>query len=367
VVPLVIALWAALDVGTRFVPVDTVGFRAWEAMFGTGPADAPFAAAKRYQNLDAYGDLASIGNLPRLRQRHVEIFTTDEFGYRITTGVHAAGPPDVLLLGDSFFAGSSLSDDETLSSQVAALSGRPTFDAAGLLPDLDRATAAIRRLGMSRGTVLIEHLNGRTLPALYSPLASDQSRERCAGTVGLIGLADSCRQFIRGPSAAKVYAHRALQLLQDDRILPNPDRAKVAVRRLRNGDDMLFLPIDATRTYDAPLNDRTAVAQASIYREWSDALGRLDLSLIVVLVPDKYAVYAPLFAEPEHPDDSAFLGTLKLALVASGVSALDLTASLSAAAAAGIDRHQYVYWLDDTHWNPAGVSIAAREIVAPGN
>ncbi len=364
--PLVIGVGAALDIGSRFVPVDAVGFRAWEVMFDAGPPGAPFAAGKRYFNPAAYGDLASLGNLPRARQRHAELFTTDEFGYRITTGVDAPGPPDVLLIGDSFFAGSSLSDAETLSSQLAALSGRSSYDAAGLLPDLGRATAVIQRLGMKHGTVLIEHLNGRTLPALYSPHRADPSWELCGRAVGRIELADICRQFVRGPSAAKIYAHRALQSIQDDHVLPNPDLANVALRRLRNGDEMLFLPVDATRSYDVPQNDGTAEIQAGVYRQWSDALRRMGLSLVVVLVPDKYAVYAPLFAQPERPIDAGYLVTLGGALAASGIAAVDLTAPLSAAAAAGVDRHEYVYWLDDTHWNPAGVSIAAREILASG-
>jgi hypothetical protein len=364
--PVVIAIAGALDTSSRFVPVDVVGFRAWEVMFNAGPPGSPFAADARYFNPDAYGDLASIGNLPALRQRHAERFTTDASGFRITTGPASSGPPEVLLLGDSFFAGSSLSDDETLSSQLAAQSGLHVYDAAGLLPDLDRALTQIQRLGMDHGVVLIEHLNGRTLPALHSPWPEDPSWDLCARTAGRIGLAAPCRQFARGPSAAKVWAHRLLQAVQDGRVLPNPELRNVAIRQLRNGDDMLFLPVDATRSYDLPQDERIAAAEARIYGQWSDALRQRGLSLLVVLIPDKYEVYAPLFANPERPADSTYLGVLQRALSAGGIASVDLTAPLSAAAAAGIDRHEYVFWPDDTHWKPVGVTIATREILASG-
>jgi hypothetical protein len=39
---------------------------------------------------------------------------------------------------------------------------------------------------------------------------------------------------------------------------------------------------------------------------------------------------------------------------------LDITVINLAPAEAGIDRHEYVYWRNDTRWNLRGVKIAQR-------
>src|SRR5262247_2421093 len=57
----------------------------------------------------ASGDLAALSNRPALREFRREVFTTDAHGFR---------NPDIVVFGDSFAAGSGVSDDETLSAQL---------------------------------------------------------------------------------------------------------------------------------------------------------------------------------------------------------------------------------------------------------
>src|SRR5215470_16553365 len=49
-------------------------------------------------------------------------------------------------------------------------------------------------------------------------------------------------------------------------------------------------------------------------------------------------------------------------LRAAGMVVINLTRALQLAAVSGLERHEYVYWRDDTHWNERGVAIAAAEI-----
>ena len=50
-------------------------------------------------------------------------------------------------------------------------------------------------------------------------------------------------------------------------------------------------------------------------------------------------------------------------LRAGGIAVVNLIQALRVAAKAGLERHEYVYWRDDTHWNGRGVAIAAAEIL----
>ena len=86
--------------------------------------------------------------------------------------------------------------------------------------------------------------------------------------------------------------------------------------------------------------------------------------LKVVLVPDKSTVYGPLLAEPLPSADGAarFLDDLAADLQDRGVNTVSLVGPLRQAAASGLDRGEYVYWRDDTHWNPRGIRIAAEAI-----
>ncbi|HEV8268342.1 MAG TPA: hypothetical protein VGR00_08925, partial [Thermoanaerobaculia bacterium] len=45
-----------------------------------------------------------------------------------------------------------------------------------------------------------------------------------------------------------------------------------------------------------------------------------------------------------------------------GVETLDLTPLFLSTARDGIASNRYVFLLDDTHWNPAGIDVAAGAI-----
>lgn len=60
------------------------------------------------------------------------------------------------------------------------------------------------------------------------------------------------------------------------------------------------------------------------------------------------------------PSGTPLLSTLATALTAAGVPALDLTDAFRERARRDLARGQYLYWLDDTHWDGAGVALAAE-------
>ena len=165
-------------------------------------------------------------------------------------------------------------------------------------------------------------------------------------------------QEVAGSSPLVNISESAFRLLKDDRILPNSYQENVVRATLRNGDWMLFYP-DELATYE-----KEWPIDISYWARTASELNEIGLTLIVVLVPNKYAVYHGLLAEPlpVAVTPGKLLQRVEAELRAVGIIVVNLTNVLGLAAARGLDLHKYVYWRDDTHWNEQGIWIAAAEI-----
>jgi hypothetical protein len=105
--------------------------------------------------------------------------------------------------------------------------------------------------------------------------------------------------------------------------------------------------------------------------EVADAIATLDrycrerkIRLIVVLIPEKEQVYRDAIPAHLRPDGQPFppsvLWQLETLLHDQGVEAVNLLRPFAAAREAG----ERLYWRDDTHWNDAGIRIAAGQVAA---
>lgn len=356
--PIVIVISFLADVGLRLVPPERIAFRAWEAVTLWPIADGPFTPSMVYHNDRSYGDLSNLGNLPSLRVYRTEHFTTDSFGFRNTPSADNR-PVRIIVVGDSFAAGSGLSDSETLAAQLAEMSQNGVYNSGN-----DQSWRGVEELIktrhlINRGLVVWEISERYDLPAqgedgesfgirilrsllpknLYSPFRTAQ------------------RYALYSP--LKIVMTRIFREVQNDRWLPNVSADRLLQKRLSNGREMLFL--------------HSEVANFGIMRPASpDFFVRVQTfiratgnELLVLMIPDKYNVYHPLLMESPDPpgEESPTLGELARRLRTNGVPALDLTQVFRQQAAASLRNDQYLYWPDDTHWNPAGVKIAAQAIV----
>ncbi len=244
VIPRLLVAVFLVDAALRFMSIDPLTFRAWEAVSRYRPAGAAFEPNRRYRNARSYGDLTAMGNLPGLRQYRTEVFTTDALGFR--NAAHVLDTQiGAILIGDSFAVGSGVSDDETVSA----------------------------RLGQFWGCVV----------------------------------------YNAGSEAWAVVPDQILPILQ----------------RL-------------------DLRGRTVIR---LYSEDS---------------PGKYTVYRPFLVDQRQPGAGAgdYLDRLEGELRAMGVPVLNLAPFLSAQAARHLERGEYLYWLDDIHWNARGIGLAAAAIRA---
>ena len=354
-IPAFLAVVFLADIGARFLPVDPLTFRAWEALSRYRPPGAAFEPNRRYEHPRSYGDSAAMGNLPEQRQYRLETFTTDARGFRNTA---AATPAAVILAGDSFAVSSGVADEETLSVALSRRLGCQVYNAGGMDPDPDRLRALAGELGLARG--LVVHAYAEDVETPMVPTGSKRALNQAI--VAATASVDRAIGLVRGfllVSPLRILSERAFKHLANDRVLPNTYASSVISGTLRNGDAMLFIASRVARV-------RGERAVSASFWSWMQAeLQPADLDLVVVLIPSKYTVYRALLADqPVTADgEGRFLDRLEHALQAAGVAVINLTGPLSAEARRRAARHEYLYWRDDIHWNSEGIQLGAAAIL----
>lgn len=355
--PLVLVLTVLAEIVLRAVPLERFAFRSLEALGSPDRSGGPFLPSREYTNERSYGDLAGLGNLRSLRQYRREIFTTDRWGYRNAED-RLGGPPAGILLGDSFGVAPGVEDSRTFAAVLSRLWGRRVYNAAGMFRMNDIATirGLVNVLGMRTGIVIHEVLERQEIPSVpprSGRLARPISKPR--NTVGQTMVADAREWWTT--CRVRILAERICRLTQDDRFLPNPHRANVTVRRLKNGKEILFLPVELS------LRESRRAADADYWRWMRDELSRDGLRLVVLLVPNKYTVYGPLLDPPvsDSAPGADHLERLEEALRTGGVEVVNLKKVYRERAGADLEKGIYLYWLDDTHWTAHGMRVAAEE------
>jgi hypothetical protein len=355
IVPRFVLALCLLDAGMRLLPVDPWTFRGWEAAKRFRPPGAAFEPGRRYHNERAYGDLAAMGNLRERRFYRPETFTTDALGFR--TDDESGAPAVAMMVGDSFTVGSGVRDRETLTAHLTRLVGRRIYNAGGIDPDPDRIRALAQKVPLHGRLVIHEYHEHTELPDV-PPEWRRRLRREIAGIDPAVGeLFGRVRGFF-SVSPLRILCQQAMKRLENDRLLPNPHARRVVVGRLQNGDSMLFLAAGI----DRPSSPREP--PVSYWRWLRRELGESGLDLLVVLVPSKFTVYEPFLAHPRPAGGAprAYLRRVEEALQREGIATLDLTSTLTAAAAEGMARRLYLYLPDDIHWTPAGTLVAAEAV-----
>jgi hypothetical protein len=363
--PRLMFLSLLLDLVLRFVPLDPLTFRAWEAMLRRYPnAVGPFIPNKHYHRDNSYGGVAGIGNLPALRHYHSVDFTTDADGFHNPPAL-AQGNPTGIVMGDSFSVGSELPEDQSLSAELTRRFGAYFYNAGAPQPLRLRSLQAVaRRLNLHHGLVIFEFLESRGLQD--PPAATADGGGGAAQAFFFRTLGPDWTDRLGTPlnalhaSPLRALSVRLEKQIQDDTLLPNSFASFVIQERLRNGEPIVFLPAE----WKTPGDPRKAAKRWAAYFAWySTELGKDGLDLVVLVVPNRSTIYAPLLAQPR--DVSASRATLlgfRDAFQNAGVSTVLLENRYVHDAGILLDQKKYLYFLDDTHWNGRGTAEAADEI-----
>jgi len=364
--PRLMLLFFVLDLVLRFVPLDPLAFRAWEAMLRHYPnAVGPFIPNKHYHRDDSYGGVAGIGNLPALRHYHSVDFTTDAFGFH-NPPAPAQSNPIGIVIGDSFAVGSELPEDESLSAQLTRRFGGYFYNAGAPQPLRLRSLEAVaKRLGSRHGLVVFEFLESRALqdpPSTTPDGARDAVQSlffRVLGQEWMDRFATSLNELHSFPLQA--LSVKLEKKIQDDTLLPNSFARFVIQETLRNGEPIIFLPAE----FKSPADPQRSAERWAAYFAWYSAQLQKDgLDFLVLLVPNRSTIYAPLLTSPRDVSTSRItLEYFANALQNAGVRTVALERRYAQDAAALLDQKKYLYFLDDTHWNGIGTAIAAEEIL----
>jgi hypothetical protein len=363
--PRLMFLSLLLDLVLRFVPLDRLTFRAWEAMLRRYPnAVGPFIPNKHYHRDNSYGGVAGIGNLPALRHYHSVDFTTDADGFHNPPTL-AHGRPAGVVIGDSFSVGSELPEEQSLSAQLTQRFGAYFYNAGAPQPLALRSLRTVaERLNLHHGLVLFEFLESR---ALQDPPAATPDGGRGAAQAFFFRAMGPAWTDRFGTPLNQLHASplRALSAklekkIQDDTLLPNSFASFVIQERLRTGEPIVFLPAE----WKSPSDPRKAAKRWATYFAWySTELQKEGLDLVVLLVPNRSTIYAPLLVQPRDVSASrATLEDFQDALQNAGVHTVPLLDRYVHEARILLDQKKYLYFLDDTHWNGEGTADAADEI-----
>ena len=387
--PAVMVVTFVADIAMRFMPLDILAFRTWEAVLresdeGLGPFKPNYVYMKRH----TYGDLANLGNMASPRDYHDESSRMDGFGYR--NSYPADQPhPGGLLIGDSFAVGGPVPQNMTLPEQLTRLGDVRFYNAGGRSEQTPNSVHAIAsRLDMTSGIVIYEVLErsargspppiaglGTSAPtpdALDASAAAVQEHPSWFDAYPLAKTIERrIRRFREDPwafadwydarSPMKIISRKAMKKVQDDVLQPNVYAHNVVRRRLTNNDEMLFFPRDFGTVDDL---EKLEAAWVSYLSTFADRLAEQQLKMIVLLVPNKATVYEPLMeGTPAETDGERLLAGLQEKLGKSGICAVDLTPVYRRYEEEELPQKQYLYWRDDSHWNARGIGVAAHELL----
>jgi hypothetical protein len=349
-IPAILVIAFLCDVVFHFVRLDFLAFRGDEAVRQAVPLGYALEPDRRFQNDRTSGDLAGIANLPEYRVFRPQVFTTDHFGYRNSPS-DSRLPPSVLLLGSSFTYGTANSDEQTLARQLEISSGCSVYNAGGWDRVVANARALVGRLGMRQSLVLMEVLER---DPWERPIAIETRKPRFRYSAVAWWYYDQAMR-----SRLKSVAERLYKSLSNDRIFPNTFKANVVVRELEDGRPMLF---------HRNLEHRGRLPETGPHvraiERLRDALREDGHRLGIYLIPDKLTVYRDLVSPlVPHADMGArVLAELERRLRALRIPVVNLEPVLHAASREELSSGELIYWPDDTHWNPTGIKISAREI-----
>jgi len=364
ILPRLMLVVMGTDVAARCVPLELFAIRPNEALQPRNVApEGPFEPNREFHNARSYGDLSAIGNLPQRRlYRHVD-FTTDAFGFHNIAGAEVHTPAAGILFGDSFAIGAEVPEEKALAAQLTEVFSGRIYNAGGYAPlDLGRVRQLASRLKLRKGMLIYEFHEAHLKETPPSDAAEGSSwRHRVA--LRVLGFRGSHR--LRGwlslltDSRLRLLAQQFERAMENNSVLPNSFASNVVEGRLRNHDWMLFLP-SRIEPVDSP--DAAVARWADFFCYVSNQISRDGLELVVLIVPSKFTVYGPLLESPRlHAEGDVLLGQLERRLRDRGVRVVNASPAFREAATELAERHQYIYWQDDTHWNECGVTLAVEE------
>lgn len=264
-------------------------------------------------------------------------FRSDEAGFRNDSNYHGQR---YLLVGDSFIAGTSNSQEDMLVTQLRQNHGFDTYNLA--YPGNLAAYAAY-----IQGFVRRHSQEARVLLFLFEGNDFEESRGRNQSALARYG-----RQYYAMFSGLSTY--RVTMLL-----------TKRLTRAREIGNVVEFAELAGQRLVF--YKDYANVARRTHWPE-PEGFERTLVSLQphlaqIYFIPDKYRVYYKHLGADE-PLPNAQWNYLDGLCRKHTLHCTNLTEPLVRESDALLKKGEYTWWRDDTHWNSRGIAVAARVVAA---
>lgn len=321
-------------------------FRPWELV---KDLDTPYFLPNRSVEMEEVGDLSFRAWIRALQRPRQTKLSTDDYGFRNMRGIER---PQVVVLGDSFVAGSGLTDEQTLAVRLSKRLGEPVYSVAVATANSPSLFLSEPRFATHPPRVVVFAPINRLVRPLRlmqadfrRPKASKDGPLAAAGAA--IKDAGATLNRDNGFSRAMRFGYNGLlYALRGHPAVVRPE-AEVA----------LALPLEEQLCFLTP-EQRGLDAAIETLRELQRRLAARGTRLIYAPIPDSAEVYPELFPPEEIARCArpSLFDRLVPAALAAGIDAVDLRAAFRA------NKWPYLYRLDDSHWQPLGVEVAAAAI-----
>lgn len=301
-----------------------------------------------------FGDMVGLDRTTKdaIAQPRRVRFRTDSLGFR-NDGDYAG--EKVLLVGDSFIAGSGGDQADLLSAQLRRDYGIPAYNLAfpGEVHSYVRYVQSFFQTHPGEARVLLFLFEGNDFPIPKPRRAAPAA----SATPAPSALEIYRKEFQQSLKELLVYRFGfSLYHMVNKRLRPQ-DYGRVTVLKVR-GPENLYLGF---------LNGYVAVTRRAAYdggEEFAAKLARIQDRLAgLFFIPTKFRVYYDfLEINPRPALPNAHWDYLKKQAGALGIRCVDLTGPLKEESRRLLPEGKLTFWKDDTHWNRYGMAVATRAI-----
>lgn len=290
-----------------------------------------------------YGDLYNISRRtePTIKTPRKVSFKTDGWGFR---NDHDYSGEKIIVIGDSFVAGTGLDQPDTLANQLAPL--------------IDGGVYAIGYPSGPYGyTKNYTRLKDKLAPDHQVIWMIFEGNDfECFGKEGR--KTKSVPRYLDKPNWVKnsaVYRHAfGLSRNAFNKLLRFGPEDAVLIKSVGDQDFGFW------RLYETITRREENCGWAAVSPILEAAKAPAPL---VVFIPTKYRVFYPFVARRGDPDlPNIQKQNLQQGALDAGFSFLDLTPVLIKAQSEAMQQGGFVFWPDDTHWSPLGVRASAKAI-----
>lgn len=334
----------ALGIEIFVLPVDYFTFRAWEALNvkeSLGILNGPFFPNRVLTKTETRGELK--GNPACATEKKDVLWITDKYGYR-KANLPAQRFP-VVVIGDSNIAGAGLTQDDMFSEVLERKLHTPVY------PIASRSVRHIFNHGLIRQSppdVIILANIERNLSGIHYKLPKNARFKKLSG-LDKIMLDFQLNEFIQ---SAAVVINRILKsnMLHYVRARINSYRFPGSGEDSNAECPILFLQ-GAAANRDVP--DGIIEATAHTIKRYSDFFTAQNIRFIFLPIPNKENIYYRYLGTSKP----VFLKNLIRKLRSLNVEVIDTQKAFDDASS---KANVVLYDKDETHWNKAGVTIAAE-------